>query len=386
MSGDVDLLVLGGGCAGLALGRELAHRNIGLSTLIIEPRARYEEDRTWCFWQRKGETCNAPVAARWGQWRLSAGTRAVTHTGSEWHYAMVRSGAYYEQAIAAITASPKIHLQTGARAGRVSADDRGASIETGTGTIRARWVVDTRPPDRARLARSPLTQVFSGAEIVSDEDVFDPDTALVMDRLRSDSGQIAFDYILPLSSRRALIEHTVFSTRPLDPQALDIACDAEIDRRVGNAARFIRRERGSLPMGLPEMPAALGSIVAAGTRAGALRASSGYGFCRIQAWATACADELAAGRAPIPQHKDPAYRLFMDKVFLNALTHDLHAGPDIFIALADALPPDGFARFMSDAASPLDWMRTVLALPRRRFLSEALSQVFARHVRPEPAG
>ncbi len=386
MSGDVDLLVLGGGCAGLALGRELARRDTGLSTLIIEPRAQYEDDRTWCFWQRNTDNPSAPVAARWNQWSLSDDTREVTHAGSGWHYAMVRSKAYYEDAITAISASPSVRLQTGAKAGRVSADERGARVETAAGTIAARWVVDTRPPDKARLARAPLAQVFSGAEVVSQEDRFDPQTALVMDRLRADAGQIAFDYVLPLSPRRALIEHTVFSTRPLAPQALDGACDAEIARRAGGTARIVRRERGSLPMGLPDMPAAVGPIFAAGTRAGALRASSGYGFCRIQAWGVACADELAAGRAPIPQPKDPAFRVLMDKIFLNALTHDPRASPGVFIALAHALPPDGFARFMSDAASPRDWTRTVLALPKSRFLSAALRQLLARQTRAEPAG
>lgn len=385
MSDRVDLLILGGGCAGLALGRELARRDAGLSVQIVEPRTQYEEDRTWCFWQRSDTPDCGPVAARWTRWQISDSSAARQHAGEEWHYAMVRAGTYYDATGDAISASPSISLQSGTRAGRIRGDDRGARVETDAGTILARWVVDTRPPDAARLASAPIAQVFSGVEVETREDRFDPATALVMDRLRGDASQVAFDYVLPLGPRRALIEHTVFSARPLAPKTLDNACNAEVTRRAGPTARMIRRERGWLPMGLPEGPRVQGPIIAAGTGAGALRASSGYGFRRIQAWAGKCADELAAGRAPIPQPADPLFRRLMDRIFLDGLARQPIEGPAMFMALADTLSADGFARFMSDKATPQDWAHTVLALPKRPFLSAALRQVLHRRSGPELA-
>jgi len=386
MSHRVDLLILGGGCAGLGLGRELARRDAGLSTLIVEPRTQYEEDRTWCFWQRSDTPDCGPVAARWTRWQLSDSSAARQHAGDEWHYAMVRAGTYYDVACDAISAAPAISLQSGTRAGRIQSDDRGAFVETDAGSVHARWVVDTRPPDKARCALAPIAQVFSGVEVETREDRFDPATALVMDRLRGDASQVAFDYVLPLGPRRALIEHTVFSARPLAPDALDGAGDREVARRAGDTARIIRRERGWLPMGLPEGPRAEGPVIAAGTGAGALRASSGYGFRRIQAWASKCADELAAGRAPIPQPVDPVFRRLMDRIFLDALARQPIEGPAMFMTLADTLSADAFARFMSDKATPQDWTRTVLALPKRPFLSAAMRQVLRANAGPEPAG
>ncbi|NBC21526.1 MAG: hypothetical protein GVY06_10880 [Alphaproteobacteria bacterium] len=385
MSHHVDLLILGGGCAGLALGRELARRDAGLSALIVEPRTQYTEDRTWCFWQRSDTPHCGPVAARWARWQISDSSAARQHAGEEWHYAMVRAGTYYDAACGEISAAPSISLQSGTRAGQIQSDDRGTHVETDAGTIHAQWVVDTRPPDAARLAGAPIAQVFSGAEVETREDRFDPTTALVMDRLRGDANQVAFDYVLPLTPRRALIEHTVFSARPLAPKTLDHACNAEVTRRAGPAARIIRRERGWLPMGLPERSRNDGPVIFAGTGAGALRASSGYGFRRIQAWADECADELAAGRAPIPQPADPLFRRMMDHIFLDALARQPWAGPGLFMALADTLSGDGFARFMSDKATPQDWTRTVLALPKRPFLTAALRQMFHRRSGPELA-
>ncbi len=382
MNRSVDLLILGGGCAGLALGRELASRDAGLSVLIIEPRAHYEEDRTWCFWQRADAPDCGPVAARWTRWQLSTRSEALEHAGHEWHYAMVRAGTYYDEACDTIRAATSVSIQAGTRAGLIKSDDRGACVDTDAGTVQARWVVDTRPPDSARLASAPVAQVFSGAEVETREDRFDPAKALVMDRLRADTGHVAFDYVLPLSPRRALVEHTVFSTCPLAPQTLDRACDAEVSRRAGETARIIRRERGWLPMGLPERPCTDGPVIAAGAGGGALRASSGYGFRRIQSWARTCADELAAGRAPIPQPADPLFRGLMDRIFLDALSTQPLAGPGMFMAIANTLSADGFARFMSDKATPQDWASTVLALPKQPFLSAAMRQVFHRNPGP----
>jgi len=46
----VDLAILGGGCAGLSLARELAANQVKRSVIVIEPRQAYEDDRSWCFW------------------------------------------------------------------------------------------------------------------------------------------------------------------------------------------------------------------------------------------------------------------------------------------------------------------------------------------------
>jgi len=50
MQPDLDLLILGGGCAGLSLGDRLAEQpSRPGGTMIIEARQAYVNDRTWCF-------------------------------------------------------------------------------------------------------------------------------------------------------------------------------------------------------------------------------------------------------------------------------------------------------------------------------------------------
>ena len=50
---DFDFIIIGGGCAGLSLAYELEINNkLKNKTLaIIEPRDKYNKDKTWSFWK-----------------------------------------------------------------------------------------------------------------------------------------------------------------------------------------------------------------------------------------------------------------------------------------------------------------------------------------------
>ena len=50
---DFDIVIIGGGCAGLSLAYELETNNkLKNKTLaIIEPRNEYKKDKTWSFWK-----------------------------------------------------------------------------------------------------------------------------------------------------------------------------------------------------------------------------------------------------------------------------------------------------------------------------------------------
>ena len=108
-----------------------------------------------------------------------------------------------------------------------------------------------------------------------------------------------------------------------------------------------------------------------GTGAGAVRASSGYAFARIQRHCRAVAQAVAAGREP-PVAVGSARSALMDRVFLRALRDDPGAFPERFRALVAGTPADAFARFMDDAATLADELRVVGALPKRPFLAAAV--------------
>ena len=86
-----DLVVLGGGLAGLSLAMRLVQSGYGGSVRIIEPRERYVDDRSWSFWMPEGALPAAPVTRTWDRWLFSReGGEPVVQGAEGWRYAYVR--------------------------------------------------------------------------------------------------------------------------------------------------------------------------------------------------------------------------------------------------------------------------------------------------------
>ena len=159
MSTDADLLILGGGLAGLSIAARLARRGAGGRVIVIEQRVCYEDDRSWAFWTPAGSRWACRAAATWQKWRF--GVRAggsVVAAAPQWQYVFIRSLTVYEAARAAIAANPRVTLALGVQAGAVQRQADGLMVETSAGRLHARHVIDARPPDPRRVAQSQLLQ------------------------------------------------------------------------------------------------------------------------------------------------------------------------------------------------------------------------------------
>ena len=109
-------------------------------------------------------------------------------------------------------------------------------------------------------------------------------------------------------------------------------------------------------------------IIPAGQAAGVLRASSGYGFLRIQAWARALADELVEGRTLRAKPFGSTLERKMDAIFLAAILGSPHSAAGWFIGMADYLTGDEFGQFMSQSPSLSSWLKVVSTLPKLEFV------------------
>jgi lycopene beta-cyclase len=378
-----DLAILGAGCAGLSLATELAARAPHLKVMLFDSRSQYEDDRTWCFWTAGNSKAESLIEKRWKRWSFAdAENRAILHEGSTYQYACIRSGRFYAHARECVAAANfGLHLDAPVRDVQPSAD--GIRIQAGSHQVTAAQVVDTRP----QAARAKLYQLFAGVEIETGHAAFDADEAGLMEGMTADGEGFRFIYTLPFSARHALIEITRFAPSPVQPASLDGELAAFLATRGLQQARIIRREHGLLPMGVAELHRpADPRIVAAGIAGGALRAATGYAFLRIQAWAQECAASIARGGPALPHPHEPAFRNWLDAVFLTALRRNPHDGPRYFLKIAKALKPDAFARFMTDAASPADLARLITALPPLPFLAAAARVASPFAQRGEPCG
>lgn len=371
---DADLLILGGGLAGLSLAAALARRGYPGRVQVLEPRREYVDDRSWAFWARAGDIEAEHAEQQWAQWQIGALDQpALRCAAPGWRYCYLRSAQVYAQAQQQIAAGAQIQLRLGLAADRLQAVGDALRVGTDDGPLFAAQVVDTRPPSAEQRAHSSLFQVFAGRELESAQALFDPDSVELMTDLRCDAHGLVFSYVLPLSPRRALVEVTRFAASPLSRAQLQAELDALIARRGWQSAAALREEFAVLPMGLPTAPPLPTGAVRAGIAGGGLRAASGYGFLRIRAWAERCASALASGGSALAHPPEPALRRWMDALFLQVLRREPERAPELFLRMARGVRGAAFVRFMSDCASASDYAQVVAALPPAPFLRALLS-------------
>ncbi len=369
---DADIIILGGGCAGLSLACRLADLSVRGNripqVIVLERRPAYVEDRTWCFWHERNKPLPFPSAARWSQWRFSSGGGIQLHTSNAWEYVCVRSSALYKRSLEKISACDSISLRMEVDVTGIETVDGRHHIQTDDGTYRADTLIDCRTPDRSHLEQADLHQIFLGVEIETDGEPLPHDVAGLMEDMSVDREGFHFRYHLPIGPRHHLMEATRFSSRWMDPETLSGMLDKYLSS-LGRPFRIVRKEKGVIPMGLPVHKQSQ-SVITGGTRGGAVRPSSGYAFHRIQQWADMTAASLVGPKTVTAS--DSQVRSGMDTLFLRALKHAPDQAPDWFLRLAEHVSPDSFARFMMDQGTLGDQLNVIRALPSIPFVRSAL--------------
>ncbi len=376
MRPDVDLLVLGGGCAGLSLGLRLAEQPAtSRHTLILEARPEYSNDRTWCFWRFAPHRFEHLVSHAWPAMVICSRQRSVDVDCRRTPYQMLEALPFYAAAQAAIARSDSVELRLGTdvhEPPRRVGD--GWSVDTEAGAVTARCIVDTRPPGPPQLDGATLWQSFFGQEIACEAAVFDPSKVGLMDFAGGRTDGVLFHYVLPSSPYRALIETTVFGPRPLAVASLAGLQSAAVDRlRLGAGFAVLRAESGVLPMGMTaRFPPPGPGYCRVGLMSGAARPSTGYAFLRIQRWADAAAASVASGNGPLGHRRDPALQRAMDRLFLQVLRGHPDRAPDLFTRMFGDIDPARVIRFLSDRGSIADCAAIGLSLPLPLFVREML--------------
>ena len=380
MQTDVDLVILGGGCAGLSLGTRLAEFGATSPTaMILEARIHYTNDRTWCFWEDGDSRLQSSIKHRWQKLGLRAQGRELSVDCGTNPYCLLPAEEFYRAAVAAISRSERVNLTMNEKilTPPRKTGDRWM-VDTANGSFNAKMVVDTRPTQQPKRGGAILWQSFYGREIECDVDTFDSSRADLMDFSPGGDANIRFTYCLPMSSTRALIETTVFGVEPQNRLALSRELDTAIERYVAHSGYIVlRSEEGILPMGITPVKADPDkTYVRVGLTSGGARPSTGYAFQRIQRWADKCAQSLQAGRLPLGHAPDPFLLRAMDHLFLSVLRAHPAEAPLMFLSLFEKVHPSRLIRFLGDGGSLLDYAIVASSLPIRFFLAEIPTAFF----------
>jgi lycopene beta-cyclase len=365
---ECDLIIVGGGCAGLSLAARLASRDRNYRVVVVEARERYSEDRTWCGWRTEPHFFDDCRTHEWNDWQVVSRRGLIRRGSKRYPYELVNVGAFYEKAQRVIRESRAGRLILGARVEEVVDRECHATVRLDDGRrLRAPWVIDTRPQRRV-LQQPWLWQSFVGyvVELQGACGKEESPIPTIMDFQPADAGMAQFTYVLPLGANRYLYEWARLSPTPGHFQSIEAKLAEWIERRVGSGWRIERREAGSLPMALPLQEKRM-RVAAAGTRGGSMRASTGYAFHAIQRWAEPCCALLLEKGRPLEPMRNRMLDA-LDASFLSVLHQNRVPAEELFGQLFDKCGADHLVRFMSGIPQANDFWPVAQSLPWGPFL------------------
>ena len=348
----MPIAVLGAGCAALSL----AARSDAFSShqfTIVDPETHLSDDHIWGFWAMPWlDHVTSVTRKTWHNWRIISPDLLLDLSSETHPYCALSRHEWLS------------HCHQRAK-------DAGVSIVHSLDHINPEQILDSRPP---KSPPGALLQHFLGYEITSNHDVFNPDTAILMDFRCDQSRGVHFIYYLPFTQRRALVESTLFSPSLAPEDFYDKAIKHYLANHLECTDYAVkRRERGVIPMAILKQRDP--DLTGIGANGGAIRPSSGYAFTFIQKQI----DQILRGAKPRKplrvKRPHTRFELMMDQIFLDVIRRKPSLAPAIFTSLARYLNGDEFACFLSGEASMKIWLKVIFAMPKLPFLLSLLPQI-----------
>lgn len=370
-----DVVIAGGGLAGLSLAAHLAPTG-GVRILVVDDGR--PAPRAWGYWSTGDGLLDRCAHTWYGNVRLYAAGRARFLPVTPYRYRVARRTDLSRL----VHRYPSIEW----RAGTVEHVGDDGTVTVDGRAVRGTWVFDsvTRSgggaPADARLA-------FTGWEIRCTRPVFDPAAPVLFDFRTAQGDGARFVYVRPEDPYRALVELTAFVPRhaqPPTPAERNAALTGYLaDVLHAGAVEVLGVESAVLPLRTAAVRRTRGRVLAIGSAAGMVKASTGFAYQRIQRDSAAIARSLAGYGDPFhlppPRHR---YRL-LDAVLLDVLDRDPAQLEHAFAQLFTALPADRVLRFLDEDAPGGDILRVMNALPPGPYLA-ALAHRIGGSGDPDP--
>lgn len=313
MREPADHLILGGGLAGGLLALALADAGRGREVTLVEQESQLGGNHTWSFHHTdltpdEHDLVERLIVCTWPRQQVQfPGFSRTLQTA----YSTI-SSERFRSVLSSRLSSAGVRVCSGRTV--TSVDGQSVSLDDGT-TLSGRLVVDARGPGPIAPRGSSRAgyQKFVGLEVELESD--GPWTApLLMDATVSQIDGYRFMYVLPFSSRRILVEDTVYSRNPDLDQTAYLARILDYVRRHGvSIDRVLRREHGVLPLPARDpsgevSPATDGtSALAVGYRGGFFHCVTGYSLPHAARVA------LAVARASTPDDARAAVAILQRK-------------------------------------------------------------------------
>ena len=320
---EYDVVIAGGGLAGRSLAFFLS-REPGLSgarILIIDDAGDRYPHRSLIYWHDGALPLPLTPAATFTNLAVDAGPAQRVLPLERHRLCLTSSRDVFRCLDDVIDANPQIS-RLDARVSRVRAHADSVDVALSDGRlVTASHCFDSTLPPTGITA--PLLMSGEVHRVRTAHDSFDPSTATFIDFRSGEHHPVHFHCVLPLSAREAVVEVTrIMPGRTPTPEFTFEQATSDYLRKVWGVNEFssLSVERGSIPLGIrPRSPR--GRHVRTGCPAGAVKATTGYGFTRILRQTQHLASTLASTGSPDAPRPSPRFRWY-DRPLLKMWEHD----------------------------------------------------------------
>ena len=348
---EFDYIIIGGGCAGLSLAYELEiNDQLKDKTLaIVEPRKKYERDKTWSFWKVFNHNFEDCVIKSWNNFTINISEKFHELNNKEFPYQSIDSGKFYTKINSKLSENPNINFFENIN-----------EINTEKALV-FNSVFDDE------LDKSNLWQHFQGIEIETSRDIFDDEIINLMDFNCDQRKDIHFFYTLPFSKNKALVETTWLSS--LEDQSLmdyDLQLENYIKNNLGLKDYKINfTEKGAIPLFHPILKKNK-NVINIGSAGGMTRLSTGYTFLNIQEHSKYLCENINNIKNNKIFNLGKKYN-FLDKIFLNVVKNHPEKMPEIFYRMFNN-SSNKIIKFLSNKSNFFDDLSIILKMPKVIFL------------------
>ena len=375
-----DMLICGGGAAGLILAYRL-HQDPHFKNhtiLILDSDSKNANDRTWSFWEQEEGPLESIVKHQWNHAVFKAPSCHQKLTLDPYSYKMIQGIDFYNFIHPILKANPSIEfLQT--KVTSIESEKKFSRVHTEAGSFEAPHVFSSlyNPNWVSSQKRYPvLQQHFLGWVVETETNCFEAGEITFMDFDIPESGETRFMYVLPFSSKRALLEDTFFSATVKSKETYETAIKNYLKKIDAGTYRIVEKEQGSIPMtAYPFHQHNTSSLLHIGTAGGWTKASTGYTFQNTLEQTERLVSFLKSGQALNQFHSSSKFA-FYDLLFLDVLARYNADGQRLFQLMFQNNPVQRIFKFLSNKTSFLDDIRIMRSFPISWFLSALWKRLF----------
>ena len=380
LSSKYDFIFLGAGCATLSIVMRMikSGKFSDKKILLIDKEKKTKNDRTWCFWEKQNGFFETIVYKKWDTISFLSDSFSSDINIAPYKYKMIRGIDFYEHCFREIEQQKNIDILYGEIAEplihkeKINIHINGEILHLDNAII----FNSILPKETTAPRIINLLQHFKGWLIEASQAAFDPTKAIFMDFRVGQKDDTTFEYLLPLSTTKALVEYTLFSKEILE----DVVYETELKNYIENILQLkeyqvVEKEFGVIPMTNRKFPFYENDRYNIGSAGGQTKASSGYTFQFIQKQSQIIVDSLIKGSSLKQMPSTPKRFRFYDNTLLHILYHRKLQGKDIFTTMFAKNDPIQVLKFLDNESTLTEELKIISTLPTFPFLKAALKQI-----------